>query len=149
MDITRRKVEDKISRKSKEIQGLIEEKTVIDTKIMTLRAEKKGMEDILKMLPSNGKDDQCRTIRPTSQAGQAQKILKKEGKPLHISKILEASKKANNTKNRGALASTLRTYAKRREVFTLEGPNTFGLVEWEHNKQEVVGAFKPFKLNIG
>jgi len=133
VDITRRKVEDKISRKSKEIQELIEEKTIIDNKIMTLSAEQKGMEDILKMLPTDEKDEKCRTIRPTSQAGKAQKFLKKQIEPVHISKILIGIKVANSNKNRGALASTLRAYANRGEVFTLPAPNTFGLVEWVKN----------------
>lgn len=133
MDITKHKAKDKITRKLKIIQSLEEKKAALEVEIITERAELKGMEDIYSMLPDDGKGDQCRTIRPTSEAGKAQKTLKKTGNPLHISKILEASKKANNTKNRGALASTLRTYAKRGEVFTITAPNTFGLIEWKDN----------------
>jgi len=138
MNATRKKVEDKISRKDKEIQevesALEDVKREIETKLVALRAEKKGMMDILKMLPQDGDEAECRTIRPNSKAGKSQALLKENGVPMHVGDIIEAiGEEENNTKTRASLAGTLRTYVNRGEVFSLPSPNTFSLLEWGDN----------------
>ncbi len=140
MNVTRKKVEDKISRKDKEIQDvesqLKDVQRSLETKLVALRAEKKGMQDILKILPSSDDEKaECRIIRPNSKAGMAQALLKREGVPMHVRDILTEVDpgKENNTPNRAALAGTLRTYVNRGEVFSLPLPNTFALLEWGDN----------------
>ena len=141
MNITRKKVEDKVARKEKEIQELeahIEEvNRGFETKLVALRAEKKGMQDILKILPNEGEATKCRTIRPNSKAGKSQALLKENGVPMHVGDIIEAiGEEENNTKTRASLAGTLRTYVNRGEVFSLPSPNTFSLLEWGDNPQQ-------------
>ena len=51
MSQTRRKIEAKIAKKDQQIQLLENEIDGIETEILTLRAEKKGMEEVIKILP--------------------------------------------------------------------------------------------------
>lgn len=131
MSSTRRKIEAKIKKKNQEIQSLEFDKNDIDTRILTIRAEKNGMEEVLKMLPLEEESGKSRTIRANSGAGKVQKLLRKHGKPMYIADIVIGIKRVNNLKNRAALASTLNSYFRNMEIFTRPESNTFGLLEWD------------------
>lgn len=135
MSSTRRKIEAKIKKKDQEIQSLEDEKNEIDTLILTLRAERKGMDEVLKILPHEEESGKSRTIRANSAAGKVQKLLRKHGEPMYIADIVIGIKKANNHNNRASLAGTLNSYFRNEEIFTRPESNTFGLLEWDSQEK--------------
>ncbi len=139
MNNTKRKLTDKLSKKERELQEvesnfeILKQNHALD--IAARQAEIKTLSDIIKILPSDGEEEECRTIRPSSKAGMTQALLKDRGEPMHIKEILPAIDpgKENNTQNRASLAGTLRSYVSKHEVFKLTAPNTFALIEWGDN----------------
>lgn len=130
MSSTTRKIEAKIKKKDQEIHKLEDDMNDIEAMILTLHAEKRGMEEVLKILPREETGAESRTIRANSAAGKVQRLLRKHGKPMYIADIVVGIKKANNHNNRASLAGTLNSYFRNEEIFTRPESNTFGLLEW-------------------
>jgi len=77
---------------------------------------------------------------------QARDAIRKAGKPLHITQILVAIGRANTKQTRLALSGSLATYVRRDEIFTRPEPNTFGLLEFDHDptSSHVVDAVESY-----
>jgi hypothetical protein len=127
---SRRKIEERISRKQQEIQEL-------ELRLREAKAYIQALQDVVKMLPRDG--DATRETSDASQGGEAMRpgsyvadardAILAAGKALHIVDILKATGRENNRKNRTGMSGSLAAYVRRREVFTRPRPNTFGLIE--------------------
>ena len=120
-------IQKRIDRKRAEMAEL--EAEIRDAKIYV-----QALEDTLKMLPREERGEGVErspapNIRTGSKVDKARQAILKAGQPLHVSQLLSAIGRPNNTGNRAALAGSLSAYARREEIFTRPAPNTFGLLE--------------------
>lgn len=123
----RSQVEKKILAKQQEIADL-------EMKIQAANSYIQAMQEVLRLLPKeeaeNGSSEHLQ-LRHGSAVSQARDLLVKTGKPMHVTEILKGIGKENTKSQRVSLAGSLRTYARRNQIFTQEGGNLFGLVEWK------------------
>lgn len=128
--MSRRKLEERISKKQQEIQEL-------ELQVRDAKSYIQALLDVAKMLPREGD-----VVRETTDASQtpesmrsgsnvfdARSAILAAGKPLHVVDILKASGRANDRKNRTGMSGSLAAYVRRNEIFTRPQPNTFGLIE--------------------
>jgi len=119
---SRRKIEDKVRRKEQEIAEL-------EAQIREARAYIQALNDALKVIPKDKEDtDGTRELRPGSMMAEAREAIRRAGKPLHISELLDALGKEKTRSSRASLAGSLAAYVRKGEIFTRPKPNTFGLV---------------------
>ena len=108
-----------LDRKQQEIKDL-------EIQIEKAKAYVQALQDSMKFLPRENGQAQV-LLRPGSALAKAQDILRKAGKPLHISEILKAlNEKADK---RVSLSGSLSAYVRNGQIFTRPAPNTFGLIE--------------------
>jgi len=121
----------KIENKTKEINEL-------EAKLREEKAFLQGMLEALKSIPrettEQGQGE--RTLRPGSNMARARDVLRRAKKRLHITDLLKGMGIENTRSNRSSVSSSINTYAKRGEIFTSHGQNTFGLIEFEGNEEE-------------
>jgi hypothetical protein len=124
----REEIQKKIDRKRSEIDAL-------ETQARDARIYVQALEDTLKMLPRDPGDDETlvssSALRAGSKADKARAAIQAAGKPLHVIDLLKILGIANKPKERQALAGSLSSYARKREIFTRPMPNTFGLIGLE------------------
>jgi len=133
--MSRRKIEERISRKQQEIQEL-------ELQMREARAYIQALQDVAKMLPRDSDVERetpdvsqpGETMRAGSYVADAKDAIKAAGKALHVVDILKASGRENNRKNRTGMSGSLAAYVRRREVFTRPKPNTFGLIELSNSE---------------
>jgi hypothetical protein len=126
------KLEKRIKDKEAEVQSL-------EMQLREARIYVQAMQDMYRLLqksngdryPSNGV-----SIRPGTILEQVITVLKQSGKSMKIMDILKALGKEANSQNRQSLVGSLNTYAKKNHFFVRTGPNTFGLLEWQHPDPE-------------
>jgi hypothetical protein len=123
----RKEFQKRIEKKQQEIENL-------KGQIREAEVYLQALQDSVKLLPKEGDDDfrSPRTLRPTSKLGKAKEAIKRAGRPLHISELLNAISVENNKRNRLSLSGSLASYVRRNEIFTRPEPNTFGLIELGH-----------------
>lgn len=100
-----------------------------------------AMYDALKLLPKDGAEaDSGRPamLRKGSGTAKAYDALKRYGKPMHVTGIAEAIGKKATRQNTQGLASSMRAYVLKGEIFTKPAPNTYGLVEWGADGNQVI-----------
>ena len=132
----RQKVEDKISKKVAEIREY-------EMKIAEARAYIEGLKSSLQMLPKETLDSYAgRGIREGSNIFKVQEILRKEGKPLHITDLLMRLGKEVTTKNKRNLTGSLGSYVRNDVIFCRTKPSTFGLIEFK-DKNEASDSDEP------
>jgi hypothetical protein len=114
----------KIERKRAEIAEM-------DTNLRLAREYLQALEDTFKLLPkdANGGESLSTMLRPGSSLAKARDVLRKTGKPMHLTELLTALGKGHSRNERAALSGTLAAYVRRGEIFTRPAPNTFGLLE--------------------
>jgi hypothetical protein len=93
-----------------------------------------ALEDTLKLLPRETDNEMSTpsvgtTLRMGSKVDRARGAILSAGKPLHVIDLLKAIGIANEPEERAALAGSLSSYARKREIFSRPAPNTFGLLE--------------------
>src|ERR1035437_6714690 len=90
------------------------------------------MFDAYKILPRSGEDatDRPSGLRKNSNTGKAYVALKRIGYPVHVKELVEAMGLKVNRATTQGLASSLRAYVNKNEIFTKPAPNTYGLVEF-------------------
>jgi hypothetical protein len=116
----------RIDKKATEISDL-------EGKLREARSYLQALQDIARSLPKDGdlSAGVDSKLRSTSMVGQARDALRKEGSPMHVTKILGEIGKAANKKNRTSLSGSLSQYVRKQEIFTRPEPNIFGLLEWD------------------
>ncbi len=123
----REKIDEKIRKKEQEIAEY-------HSKLTEGIAYIQGLQDVLKMLPRDEVTSSAENIiRPGSDIHKTLELLKKEGKPMHITEILTGIGKSGEKKNRVSLSGSLGFYIRKNEIFSRPAPNTFGLKTWENN----------------
>ena len=108
-----------LDRKQQEIHDL-------EIQIEKAKAYVQALQDSMKFLPKENGQAQI-LLRPGSALAKAQEILRKAGKPLHISEILKALNEKPD--KRVSLSGSLSAYVRNGQIFTRPAPNTFGLKE--------------------
>lgn len=114
----------RIERKKAEIAEM-------ESQVRLAREYLQALEDTFKLIPrdfANGGDPVI-TLRAGSALARAREVIKKSGKPMHITELLAAMGKGATRNERAGLSGTLASYVRRGEIFTRPAPNTFGLVE--------------------
>lgn len=143
----RRKIEERLRRKEAEMQAL-------EAQLREGRAYVQALQDVLKMFPKEVGQEHfsshtaTATLRSGSGVALARDAILAEGKPLHISVLLQKVGKDNSKKARISLASSLATYVRKTEIFTRPAPNTFGLIELGHTG-ESASAEPPADFGTG
>jgi hypothetical protein len=127
----RSQIEKKIIAKQQEIADL-------EIKIRAANSYVQAMQEVLRLLPKeeteNGDGEQPLQLRHGSAVAQAKDVLAKVGRPMHVTEILKGIGRENTKSQRVSLSGSLRTYARRNQIFSQEGGNLFGLKEWNsHN----------------
>ena len=118
------------------LQKLIDRKLVeinrLEGQLRDARVYVQAVQDSFKLLPKeeNG-EGASKELRPGSALAQVQEFLKREGRPQHISTILEFLGKPLDKQSRVSLSGSLGGYARDHRIFTKTGPNTFGLIEFD------------------
>ncbi|MFP5261069.1 MAG: hypothetical protein ACLGJB_04090 [Blastocatellia bacterium] len=124
-------LEKKIENKTKEINEL-------ESKLREEKAFLMGLTEALKVMPREYADERQteKILRPGSNMEKARDVLRRAKKPLHIVKLLGGMGIENTRSNRSSVSSSINTYAKRGEIFTSHGQNTFGLLEFGDNEED-------------
>lgn len=133
----REKIEDRIRRKQQEIREY-------ETRIAEASAYIEGLQDALRLLPRESSDiSYDTTIRSGSRISKSMELLKREGRPMHVTEILKGIGVEPSKKERVSLSGSLGAYVRRNEVFSRPAPNVFGLIgmEYDSPSQEPPAGF--------
>lgn len=116
---TRDQFQKLLDRKQQEINDL-------HFNIEKAKAYMQAIQDSMKLLPKESGQEQV-VLRPGSALARVEEILRKAGKPLHITELLKA---LNEKPDKGvSLSGSLSAYVRNGQIFTRPAPNTFGLRE--------------------
>ena len=88
-----------------------------------------ALQDTLKTLPRDISEARSaeQVLRPGSGVAQARDVLRRAGKPMHITEILRAMGRDLDKESRLSLGGSISNYVRRGEIFVRTAPNTFGL----------------------
>ena len=121
----------------RKIEAKVKEINEVEAQLREAKAYLQGLQEVLRMLPrdatSEDKPDRSseQLLRTGSDMAKTRDLLRKVGKPLHITDILKGIGKEINKSSRVSVSGSLGNYARRNEIFTRTAPNTFGLIEFE------------------
>ena len=107
----------------------------LEREIAMARVYLQAIQDSMKALPretalqANGED--VSDLRPGTLLARAKEAIQKNGKPMHISAILESIGLENTKSARVSLVGSLGTYVRKGTIFTRPGPNIFGLASFQ------------------
>lgn len=115
----------------KRIERKRQDIATLESQIRESSSYVQALEDTLKLLPRDGLNDGGaeQVLRPTSSVFRAREAIRKAGRPMHITELLEAIGKPGDRMNRSALGGSIAAYVRKGEIFTRPAPNTFGLLE--------------------
>jgi len=123
------KIEQTIRKKEQEIHNLEE-------RVKAAKVYVKALRDVQKMLAVGSDIEPAQSmLRQGSAVAQARSVILDCGTPMHISDLLVALGKQQTREARASLASSLSAYVRRGEIFSRTAPNTFGLIELDHNSE--------------
>jgi len=128
----REKLEEKIKKKEQEIQEY-------ENKIREAKAYLQALHDSIRLLPRKETiaEPPESILRPGSNVAKTYALLKKEGRPLHITEILKGIGKSVTKKEKISLSGSISWYVRKKEIFTRPAPNTFGLVSLEEKEESI------------
>jgi hypothetical protein len=113
----------------------------VDEMRMKLRMEERYLEamlDTYKILPrSDSNGSAPNAFRRGSGASKAYEALKRVGHPMHVKELAQAIGLKLDRASTQGLASAIRLYLMKGEIFTKPAPNTYGLVEFGESEQGV------------
>lgn len=129
----------------RKIQAKAQEIAEIEGKLREAKAYLQGLQDIYRMLPKDGTEERKpeQILRPGSDMAKARELLLKVGKALHISDILKGIGKEVNKSNRVSVSGSLGSYARKNQIFTSLGGNTFGLIEFKSGANSDLSEDEP------
>jgi hypothetical protein len=125
----RRRIEEKLRKKEHEIISL-------EAQIKEARIYIQALQDVLRLIPKD-KDQNSSPefiLRSGSTVAKAREAILSHGNPLHVTEILRALGAEITRESRAALAGSISAYVRKRQIFTRNGPNTFGLIEMGHTR---------------
>lgn len=119
------------------LRKITKQQTLVAEIEVTLRIERATlatMQDMYKLLPKDGAastdSSALAVLRKGSGTSRAYEALKQRGIPMHVNDIANAIGKKPTREVTQGLASSMRAYVMKGEIFTKPAPNTYGLVEW-------------------
>lgn len=131
----------------KDIDGYKTANSDIDNQIEALKAEKAAndaaidaLEKALKYIPKDDEDEKPAQLRYGSDMARAREVILQKGKPLYIMDLLDALGKEQTKKNKLSVAGSISSYVRNGQFFTRPAPNTFGVVEFEQQKEKNNGT---------
>jgi hypothetical protein len=130
----RDEIQKRIEKKQQEIREL-------ELQQAAANAYLQALQDSLRLLPKEAAPEKLgpeQTLRPGSAVAKSREAILKANKPLHVTEILKAIGRPVDKSNRVSLSGSLGGYAKRVEIFTRPAPNTFGLLELNHNEMPAI-----------
>jgi len=119
----RNELEKLIDKKRQEIDGHHQAVALAETYIMAIQ-------DVLRKLPKDGLPESA--LRPGSDLDKARELIRKAGKPVHISDLLKGLGREMTNKTRANLTGSIGNYARQGKIFKKVSPNTFTLIELEN-----------------
>ncbi len=130
-----KELEKRIKKKQIERDRVQEQILDLTKDLTTIDAVISELESLARMVPkANGNDSApalpVRDIRFGTEVYHAREELQKAGKALWVGEILKRQGKDDAKGPRSSLASQLGTYAREGRIFTKEGPNIFGLIDY-------------------
>lgn len=97
-----------------------------------------AIQDSLKVLPRELNDPNAEPeLRVGSLLAQARDVLRLEGKPMHVNKILEKMGRDVDKSNRISLSGSMAAYVRKGVIFRKAGPNIFALREVTNQTENV------------
>ncbi len=120
----------RIDRKRRDLEKL-------ENELRDAQAYLRALEDTYRLLDS-GEEASEQPLRPGSDVARCEDILRGVGRPLHVTELLSHLGKASDKKARLSLSASLSSYARRHQVFTKLGQNTFGLSDMAQNSPSSV-----------
>jgi hypothetical protein len=118
------------------IEKAEEEQASLRKQIELKDAYIQGLKDTMRHFPkSPDKLNGQAALRAGSDIAKAREIILKEGKPLHIADIVKRLGKEVTKQNKASLSSYIGSFVRNGEYFTRPAPNTFGVVEFEENRE--------------
>ena len=106
----------------------------LEDKIRSARIYVQALQDILRLVEEDPDPSSVAgsALRPGSSVAKARDEILRRGAPVHIGDLLSALGKDASRESRSSLTSSLAAYVRRGEIFTRPAPNTFGLIELQH-----------------
>lgn len=126
----RNKIQDRIRRKQSEIAQL-------EDKLRSAKVYLAALQDVIKMLAGEEEPEAIGKLRPGSSVAQAREIILAKGEPVHLDDLITAMGKPLTQSAKSSLAGSLAAYVRQNEIFTRTAPNTFGLIELDHDALEL------------
>ncbi len=115
----------------KRIERKLEEIAALEKQLAEARSYLLALEDSMKILSRAGDAAGGEAVlRPGTDLAKARDYLRKVGKAVHVTKIIEGIGKEVNKETRVSLSGSLSNYVRKGLIFTRPAPNTFGLVEF-------------------
>lgn len=123
----------------KEIDKKQVEIDTLEIQIREAKAYIRALQDAIKLLPrdTTTTGSVAGILRPGSLVWKARRAIKRAGKPIHVTEIVEDMKLANNKKNRTSVSGSLASYFRKGEIFTRPAANTYGLKEWGDSGEDL------------
>lgn len=127
------KIHEKIKKKQGEVEMLQGQLQELEALLREAKAYIQALEDLKKSLPAEGGGEVSieKMIRPGTELDKVREILRKAGKPMHISQLLQALGKPLSKNSRASLTGSIGAHVRKNQIFTRPAPNTFGLINWE------------------
>lgn len=123
----RQMIENKMAKKSSEIQ-------MLEEKIKVARIYVQALQDVLKALDKSLETDEVTetVLRKGSIVDTARETILANDRPMHIDELILAVGREATRENKASFGGSLAAYVRRNEIFTRPAPNTYGLVELGH-----------------
>lgn len=128
----RNELEKRVRKHRAEIDGIDRDIAELEARKRACQAVVNELDSILRLMPKDkgGGEIAERHLRVGTDPYNARDVLRKNRQSMHIKDILEYIGGDTGRNRRSSLASQLGAYVKKQEVFTKEGPNIFGLIDY-------------------
>lgn len=126
----RKKIEDRLRRKLSEIAALEE-------KLRSAKIYLAALKDVMKIYEGTDEPPEfIAKLRNGSAVAQARDVILARGVPVHLDDLIVAMGKPLTQSAKSSLVGSLAAYVRQNEIFTRTAPNTFGLIELNHDVEE-------------
>lgn len=126
----RKKIEERLRRKRAEVAALEE-------KLRAAKVYVSAFQEVLNMLEfEDAGDIPPGKLRPGSAVAQARELILQRGVPVHLDDLIVGIGKPLTQANKSSLVGSLAAYVRQNDIFTRTAPNTFGLIELDHDEEQ-------------
>ncbi len=128
----RNHLENRLKRQRAELDSIERDQTILNVRKEVCKALIAELELLLRNAPKEGGENHPveRQLRVDTDPYRAREILRKARSAMHVKDIIALIGGTDSRNRRSSLAAQLGTYARRKEIFSKEGPNVFGLLDY-------------------